>query len=123
MSATRRAIALAERYGTRLHIAHVSTAEELDLIAQAAKHITAEVCPTYLLFCRDDYARLGTRIKCNPAVKTAADRDALRRGLADRRIYTIGTDHTGQRHCNNMRTCPRNRGYSQNSMFIIYYAF
>lgn len=97
VSATCRAITLAERYGTRLHIAHVSTAEELDLIAQAAEHITAEVCPTYLLCCRDDYARLGARIKCNPAVKTATDRDALRRGLADGRVYTIGTDHAPHR--------------------------
>jgi len=97
VNATRRAIALASKYGTRLHIAHVSTAEELNLIAKAPDHITAEACPTYLLFCEDDYARLGARIKCNPAVKSAADRDELRKGLADGRIYTIGTDHAPHR--------------------------
>ena len=93
VNATKRAISLAERYGTRLHIAHVSTAEELALIEAAAEHITAEVCPTYLLFCDEDYERLGARIKCNPAVKTANDREALRKGLSDGRVYTIGTDH------------------------------
>lgn len=96
-NATRRAIDLATKYGTRLHIAHVSTAEEINLIAAAPEHITAEVCPTYLLFCEDDYARLGARIKCNPAVKSTADRDELRNALADGRIYTIGTDHAPHR--------------------------
>ena len=97
ISATQRAIALAEKHGTRLHIAHVSTAEELRLIAEASDNITAEACPNYLLFCEDDYQRLGARIKCNPAVKTAADREELRKGLADGRIYTIGTDHAPHR--------------------------
>ncbi len=97
INAAQRAIRLASTYHTRLHIAHVSTSEELSLIAAAPDFITAEVCPTYLLFCEDDYPRLGARIKCNPAVKTAADRTALRQGLADGSIYTIGTDHAPHR--------------------------
>lgn len=97
LSATQRAIALASKFSTRLHIAHVSTAEELNLIAKAPDTITAEACPTYLLFCEDDYARLGARIKCNPAVKSAKDRDELRKALADGRVYTIGTDHAPHR--------------------------
>lgn len=96
INATKRAIALAQKFDTRLHIAHVSTAEELDLIARVPR-VTAEVCPTYLLFCEDDYAKLGTRIKCNPAVKSDTDRTALRQSLFDGRAYTIGTDHAPHR--------------------------
>ena len=81
---------LARTYGTRLHIAHVTTAKELEL---AERPITLEACVAHLLFAADDYMRLGTRIKCNPAVKTAADRDALRQALSDGRIATIATDH------------------------------
>ena len=93
---------LARQFGTRLHIAHVTTARELDLQlpnTQASEHpnaqtaITLEACIAHLLFCADDYATRGTRIKCNPAVKTQADRDALRQALTDGRIATIATDH------------------------------
>lgn len=81
---------LARETGARLHIAHVTTADELTL---AAPGITLEACLPHLLYCDEDYARLGTRIKCNPAVKTMADRDALRRALTDGRITTVATDH------------------------------
>ena len=57
------------------------------------KAITAEACVAHLYFTQDDYATLGTRIKCNPAIKSAADRDALRRALTDGRIDVIATDH------------------------------
>lgn len=89
---TVRAVALAHRHHTRLHVAHVSTARELELFGHDAD-ITAEATVAHLLFSDADYATLGTRIKCNPAVKTAADREALRRALTDGRIATIGTDH------------------------------
>lgn len=95
--ATQRAIALAEQWDTQLHIAHVSTGEELNLISSASGRITAEACPTYLMFCDADYTRLGARIKCNPAVKTAADRQELRSGLSDGRVFSIGTDHAPHR--------------------------
>ncbi len=90
------AVRLAEETGARLHIAHVSTARELELFSSAPmeqKAITAEACVAHLYFTQDDYATLGTRIKCNPAIKSAADRDALRRALTDGRIDVIATDH------------------------------
>lgn len=95
---THRAVKLAQRYGTQLHVAHISTAKELSLFSpKKYPHITAEVCLPHLLFCDTDYARLGARIKCNPAVKTAEDRQALRRALSTEKIYTIATDHAPHR--------------------------
>lgn len=92
-ASTRKAVALARKYHTRLHVAHVSTARELELFSPDAPYITAEACVPHLLFTDADYARLGARIKCNPAVKTAADRDALRQALADGTIASVATDH------------------------------
>ena len=86
------AVRLAGEYGTRLHVAHISTARELELFG-VSHNITAEATVAHLLFTDADYAALGTRIKCNPAIKTLADRDAFRRALTDGRITTIGTDH------------------------------
>ena len=87
------AVSLARRYGTRLHVAHLTTARELELFAPGDPQITAEATVGHLFFTDEDYARLGSRIKVNPAVKTRNDRDALRRALIDGRITTIGTDH------------------------------
>ena len=88
------AIELATKAHARLHIAHVSTAKELEMIA-ASKYqgITAEAVTAHLLFTDADYKTLGTRIKCNPAVKTAHDREALLEGLSNGRVLTIATDH------------------------------
>ncbi|MBP3473116.1 MAG: dihydroorotase [Paraprevotella sp.] len=100
---TAQAVRLARETGARLHVAHVTTARELELFpsgplcdpatGQLAKRITAEACIPHLYFTDADYARLGTRIKCNPAIKTAADRDALRHALTDGRIDVVATDH------------------------------
>ncbi|MGN0062211.1 MAG: dihydroorotase [Alloprevotella sp.] len=90
---TELAVRLAREHNARLHVAHISTARELELFTPGDTRITAEVCLPHLLFCDEDYARLGSRIKCNPSVKTRADRDALRKALNDGRIYCIGTDH------------------------------
>lgn len=87
------AVSLARRYGTRLHVAHLTTARELELFAPGDPQITAEATVGHLFFTDEDYARLGSRIKVNPAVKTRNDRDTLRRALIDGRITTIGTDH------------------------------
>ena len=90
------AIQLAKEAGARLHIMHISTADELDLLEDkplSEKKITAEACVSHLFFCDKDYDTLGTRIKCNPAIKTAADRDALQKALSTNRIDVIGTDH------------------------------
>lgn len=87
------AVRLAREEGARLHVAHLTTARELDLFSPDQPHITAEVCVAHLMFTDADYSTLGTRIKCNPAVKSAADRDALRKALNDGRITVVGTDH------------------------------
>ena len=92
-ASTAEAVRLAKQWGARLHVAHISTAKELELFTPGDSRITAEVCLPHLLFTEADYARLGSRIKCNPAVKTAEDRDALRKALTDGRISVIGTDH------------------------------
>lgn len=86
------AVNLAKTYGTQLHVAHVTTAKELSLFGDNDR-ITAEVVVAHLLFSSDDYTSLGTRIKCNPAVKSADDRDALRKALTNGKITTVGTDH------------------------------
>ena len=93
LSSTRKAIALAEKHGTRLMVAHVSTAAELDEIARHADLVKAEGCVAYLTFSNQDYARLGARIKCNPAIKHESNRLALRRGLTNGMVHTIATDH------------------------------
>lgn len=90
------AIRLAKETNARLHILHVSTAQELDLFEDKPlneKRITAEACVSHLYFHDKDYETLGARIKCNPAIKTQEDRDALRKALATNRIDVIGTDH------------------------------
>ena len=91
------AVSLAREYGARLHVAHLSTARELDLLDRFEGHhmpqVTGEAVIAHLMFCDEDYQRLGTKIKCNPAVKTRADREALRAALTDGRITTVATDH------------------------------
>lgn len=92
IKATQQIVALANKYGTRLHILHITTQEELDII-RPYSNITAETCPHYLFFNDQDYAKFGARIKCNPAIKTAKDQEALIEGLMNGAIQTIGTDH------------------------------
>jgi len=96
---TRLAVELARKYSARLHVAHVSTARELSLFEPPTAAdallpmITAEATVSHLYFSDRDYQRLGTRIKCNPAIKTENDRDALQQALTSGRIAVIGTDH------------------------------
>ena len=90
------AVSLAKRHGTRLHVLHLTTARELDLFERGPieqKRITAEVCAHHLWFDESSYATLGAKIKCNPAIKTMADRAALRAAVVDDRIDVIATDH------------------------------
>lgn len=91
------AIELAKKTGARLHIFHISTAKETELftnkIPLEEKQITAEVCVHHLWFTDEDYAKKGNFIKWNPAVKSAADREALWKALLDGRIDNIATDH------------------------------
>ena len=100
LTSTQKAVALAKKYGTRLHVAHVSTAEELELFEpytvrrdSVVTPITAEACVGYLCFTQLDHERLGARIKVNPAIKTPVDQFMLRQSLTDGRISVIGTDH------------------------------
>lgn len=94
--ATAAAVKLAKETGARLHVCHVSTADELQYFSPGpagSKQITAETCPQYLIFTDEAYPALGARIKCNPAIKRPADRDALRRAVTEGIIDTIATDH------------------------------
>lgn len=94
---TARAVECAAQYGTRLHVLHVSTARELSLFNSqmplSDKRITSEVCVHHLWFCDEDYGRLGNMIKCNPAIKSSTDRDALRRAVESGTADIIATDH------------------------------
>lgn len=96
------ALRLAEKYGATFHLLHVSTLDEVAMVKEAKSRcngatgrgrITAETAPHYLQYTSDDYARLGSAIKCNPSIKTAADRDALFEGLRDGTIDSIASDH------------------------------
>jgi dihydroorotase len=91
--ATKRAIELAKEHNAHLHIAHLTTAAELQAVKHAGDNVTCEVSPHHLLWCDEDYATRGTRIKMNPAVKSAADRQALRQAVADGTVDIIATDH------------------------------
>lgn len=96
LSASRKAVETARRLNHRLHLLHVSTACELELFEPGpceGKLVTVETCPQYLAFSDEQYPMLGARIKCNPAIKRPADRNALRRALVEGRIDTIATDH------------------------------
>jgi dihydroorotase len=90
------AVQMAKETGARLHIAHISTAKELELFEKKPieeKKITAEAVIAHLMFSTEDYDTLGTRIKCNPAVKTPEDRAALREALTNGLIDVVATDH------------------------------
>jgi dihydroorotase len=92
-----KAVQLAKKYGTRLHILHISTEKELVLFTNMLplkdKKITAEVCVHHLHFTSDDYATYGNLIKCNPAIKAPNNREALWKALMDDRLDVIATDH------------------------------
>jgi dihydroorotase len=92
LRSTERVIALASRYRAAAHVPHVTTAEECALFSPNTA-ITAEACVPHLWFDDTAYASQQNFVKCNPAIKTAADREALRRAVAGRRIATIATDH------------------------------
>lgn len=91
-----KAVELADKYGARLHILHLSTEREIslfDIKPLTEKKITGEVCVHHLWFSDEDYEKYGTRIKWNPAVKTKEDRDALLQALLKNKLDVIATDH------------------------------
>jgi dihydroorotase len=96
VESTKWAVATARRLGTRLHVLHVSTADEVAMFDPgpiADKRITAETCVHFLRYSDADYATLGGKLKCNPAVKAASDRAGLLQGLIDTRLDILATDH------------------------------
>ncbi len=91
-----KAVALAKEHGTQLHVIHLTTARELELLTPgpvAGKQITSEACVHHLWFDESDYAEKGTLIRCNPAIKKASDREALLKAVVEDRIDVIATDH------------------------------
>ena len=91
-----KAIEMAKRHGTRLHVLHISTADELRAIKEARKAhpgISAEVCVHYMWFDDNDYDRYGSLIKCNPSIKAPADREAITAAVREGTVQAVATDH------------------------------
>lgn len=122
---TAKALAMAIEYGTRLHVLHASTAEEVEMIRAAKIHnpnITAETSANYLWFCDEDYETLKGKVKCNPAIKSSSDREAIRKGLAEGIIDTIGSDHAPHllsEKVDNYLKCPSGMPSVQQSLSVL----
>ena len=122
---TAKALAMAIEYGTRLHVLHVSTAEEVEMIRAAKIHdpnITAETSANYLWFCDEDYETLKGKVKCNPAIKSTSDREVIRKGLAEGIIDTIGSDHAPHllsEKVDNYLKCPSGMPSVQQSLSVL----
>jgi len=93
LRSTERLVRIARRTGARIHLLHVTSAEEMEFIRAHKDHATVEVTPQHLTFTADDYARLGTRLQMNPPIRAAHHRDGLWRGLADGVADVLGSDH------------------------------
>jgi len=122
---------MAKRFGTRLHILHISTAEELALfrndIPLKEKKITAEACVHHLWFDASDYDRLGGLIKCNPAIKEARHKQSILKAVLDGTVDIIATDHaphTWEEKQNSYLQCPSGLPLAQHSlqMMLDFYA-
>ena len=110
------AIQFAKKYDSRLHILHLTTEKEMQLFTNLVplkeKKITAEVCVHHLHFTSDDYAKLGNRIKCNPAIKSPNNREALWKALLDDRLDVIATDHAPH--------LPEEKGFYRNENGLLF---
>ena len=94
LNSTKKAVDLAKRFNTQLHILHITTKEEAELFAKNdSPRITGECCANYLWFCSDDYGRLGNLIKANPAIKEREDMNSLREAVKRGVLKTVGSDH------------------------------
>jgi dihydroorotase len=123
---SKRAVDLAKKHGTRLHILHLSTGKELELLdgltPLANKNITAEVCVHHLWFDERDYKQLGSKIKWNPSIKTEKDKTALMEGLLTGKVDIIATDHaphTLEEKQNPYLRCPSGGPLVQHSLVIM----
>ena len=120
-----KAVELAEKHGTQLHILHLTTAKELELFTRGSvidKNITAEVCVHHLFYNEKDYAEKGSLIKCNPAVKTEHDQQALLKGVFEDRIDIIATDHaphTWEEKQGNYMTAPAGLPLVQHALMSV----
>jgi len=121
-----RAVGLAEQHNARLHVLHITTADELllfsDQIPLAEKRITAEACVHHLWFDSEDYSSLGMRIKCNPAIKEAKHKEALLEALLDDRLDVIATDHaphTMEEKYNNYFKAPSGMPLVQHGLYMM----
>lgn len=116
------AVGLARKHGSNLHVLHISTAIETQLFEpgpMAGKKITSEACVHHLWYSDADYARKGGLIKCNPAIKTAEDRAAIRKAVEEGRIDIIATDHaphTWEEKQEWYRNCPSGLPLVQHSL-------
>ncbi|MDR1197907.1 MAG: dihydroorotase [Prevotellaceae bacterium] len=124
ITSTEHAIALARKYDSRLHILHVSTAREVEMLAacNANKRISSETCPHYLWFSNSDYQSMKGLIKCNPSIKTQADRDALRHAIAHGIINIVSTDHAPHllnEKSNSYLNCPSGLPSVQHSLNVM----
>mgnify|MGYP001218993488 FL=1 len=125
LKSSKKAIGLAEKHNANLHILHLTTKEEIELFSNkplSEKTITAEVCIPHLYFSKDDYATKGTLIKCNPSIKEAADRDALRKGLLEGYIDYVATDHAPHQlegKSNNYMDCPSGIPSVQHTLLVL----
>ena len=127
MISSKSAVELAKKHGTRLHVLHISTAEECKLFEPALdlsqKKITAEACVHHMYFSDDDYERLGNLIKCNPAIKSRHDRIAIFNALESGNIDVIATDHaphTLQEKTQNYLQSPSGLPLVQHSLLLAY---
>jgi len=120
------ATSLAKKHDALLHVLHLTTAVEMDLFTaghRRDKRITAEVCVHHLWFDESDYADRGTGIKCNPAIKRSADREALIRALNDSRIDVIATDHaphTAEEKANSYFLAPAGLPLVQHAVLLLF---
>jgi dihydroorotase len=123
---TKLAVGLAQKHGTRLHVPHLSTARELEFFEPGPvenKKITVEACVHHLYFDDSHYADLGAKLKCNPAVKTAADRAALVAAVREGRIDLIATDHaphTREEKANKYFKAPAGLPLVQHALLILF---
>jgi len=122
---SKKAVDLAEKYDSDLHILHLTTKEEISLFTNKPineKKITSEVCVPHLYFSREDYAAKGSLIKCNPSVKELSDRDALRKALSDGFVDYVATDHAPHLldgKSNDYMDCPSGMPSVQHTLLVL----
>jgi len=122
---SKKAVDLAEKHDSDLHILHLTTKEEISLFTNKPineKKITSEVCVPHLYFSREDYAAKGSLIKCNPSVKELSDRDALRKALSDGFVDYVATDHAPHLldgKSNDYMDCPSGMPSVQHTLLVL----